>query len=166
MSDRRFSFLFYLPWAILFAAAPVFAYWWWEPTPLTIEYTSPLFSREPVRTRDAAQYAAVSQIAGGSTVYRYIEYCVHKPFSGRIQRAWVGSAIVWPAPDTTTTVSTAVGCTSNSFAVEVPTSSPSRTFSYRQTMHIGVNPIRTDTIEYPPIALRILSPQDVAKGMQ
>ncbi len=77
MSDRRFSFLFYLPWAILFAAAPVFAYWWWEPTPLTIEYTSPLFSREPVRTRDAAQYAAVSQIAGGSTVYRYIEYCVH-----------------------------------------------------------------------------------------
>lgn len=161
MAERRFSFILYLPWAIIAAALPVMVYWQFESMPITIQYTAPYFSSEPARTRDAANSSAVVQAPGGATLYRYVEYCVHRTFVGRIQRAWVGSAIVWPAPDVSTATSDDVGCFARPMAVEVPTSSPTRNFQYVQRMYVQVNKMRTEPIEYPPIPLRILSPEDV-----
>ena len=166
MGERRISVLLYLPWAVLFAALPALLFWSFEETPVELIYTAPHFASKDVSSRAEAADYAVTQIAGGSIVYRYVEYCVRKPVNGTIQRAWVGSAIVWPAPDVSTAVAGEIGCHQRSFAIEVPTSSPSRTFSFVQTMYVSVNQIRTDLVEYPPIPLRILSPQDVAKGMQ
>ena len=160
MLERRFWFMLYLPWAILVSALPVLVYFQFESMPITIQYTAPYFSSEPARTRDAAAASAVMQAPGGVTLYRYVEYCVHRPFVGHIQRAWVGSAIVWPAPDVSTATSDEIGCFARPMAVEVPTSSPTRSFQYVQRMYVHVNKIRTEPIEYPPIPLRILSPED------
>ena len=165
MGERRVSLVLYLPWAILLAALPALLFWTFEETPVELIYTAPHFASKEVSSRAEAADYAVTQIAGGSIVYRYVEYCVRKPANGHVQRAWVGSAIVWTAPDVSTAVAGEVGCHQRSFAIEVPTSSPSRTFEYRQTMFLTVNPVRTDVISYPLISLRILSPQDVAKGV-
>lgn len=161
MNWRTFwSAVLYLPWVLLALFAPVLLYWCFEPTPLRVLFVAPHFSSEPARTRDAAYAAAVAQVRGGVTVYRYVEYCISKPFTARIQRSWVGSAIVWQAPDVSAATSDEVGCFARAFAVEVPTSSPSRSFAFQQRMFVVVNQIRTDPIEYPPIPLRILSPAD------
>lgn len=152
--------LLYLPWIIALGASPLLIHWYTEDTPLSINYAHKYFLSAPATNREEAKNLEVTEVRGGSIVYRYIEYCVSKPFTGHVQRSWQGSAIVWAAPDTVSSKSLKVGCDANSFAIEVPTSSPTRSFDYSQRMYIKVNPIRTDVVEYSLIPLRILSPMD------
>jgi hypothetical protein len=39
----------------------------------------------------------------------------------------------------------------------VPTSSPTRSFEFRQSIDIETNPLRTDRVAYQPIRLKVLA---------
>lgn len=142
-----------VPWAL----ALLLGYWALEPVPLRVTYVAPLFSSQPVDSRASADAYAISEVVGGSTVWRYVEYCVDRPFTGEIRRSWVNPAMVWAAPDLPTALSRTQGCSRRSIAVEVPTSNPTRMFEFVQRLRIQVNPVRTVEIDYPPITLRILA---------
>ena len=157
-TDRALNAVVWFPWVILVLGLPVILWWLFEPNPLTIRYVAPYFVDRPVETRDEAEMHPVFAVAGGQQLYRYIEYCVSRPFTATAKRSWVNSAMVWHAPDVPTQLSRTAGCRSANVVVEVPTSNPSRTFMFVQKMEVDVNPIRRDeVIEYPPIPLTILS---------
>lgn len=149
-----------LPWAILALGLPLVAWWLIEPVPLTVNYVSPMFLSRPALNRADAATVYVSEVNGGSTVFRYVSYCVTRPFDGTTHRSWVGEALVWHAPDLPTVLSRTPGCYEANIATLVPTSSPTRTFSYVQTMTIPINPMRDAVVSYAPIPLTILDPKD------
>ena len=148
----------WMPLALALIVGPLAVWWLVEPAPLALVYVSTKFVDRPVESREEAQKRAVTAVAGGTMVYRYVEFCVRKAFSGTARRAWVNTAMVWPAPDVPTALSREIGCRHTNIAVEVPTSNPTRTFVFVQTMEIEVNPLRTAIIEYSPIQLTILAP--------
>jgi hypothetical protein len=149
-----------IPWLIIACGLPLLIWWMVEPAPITVNYVSPLFLSRPATDRADAATVYVSEVTGGSTVFRYISYCVTKSFEATSHRSWVGEALVWHAPDLPTILSRVPGCFDANIAVSVPTSSPTRTFEYTQTMSIPMNPIRIETISYAPIPLTILDPKD------
>ena len=148
----------YLPWAVIALVAPMLLWWWHEPPPVTIEYVAPAFLSSPVESREAAAQYAVTEVVGGGTLWRYVEYCVREPYNGVNKRAWVSKAIVWQAPDLSTYLSRTVGCHSASLAIEIPSSNPARHFDYSHRLLVEVNPIKTIEIMYAPIPLLILPP--------
>jgi hypothetical protein len=150
------KFWLLMPWLILALGIPTLLWWTFEPVPVTISYVAPAFLSQPALNRDDAERFYVTRAKGGQILYRYIAYCVSKPFTATARRAWVGSALAWPAPDLPTYLSRTPGCYEANIPVELPTSSPTRHFQFVQTMEIPMNPIRTATIEYAPIPLTIL----------
>lgn len=149
-----------IPWIGVIACTPIIAWWYLEPVPLVVTYVAPTFSRSYAYDRTDAEKYAVHDTLGGSTVYRYVEFCISKPFEGVSVREWVGEAIVWPAPLVPTASSAEIGCFKRSVPVLTPSSSPSRNFLYHQTILARTNPLRTDEIHYAPIPIRLLSPAD------
>jgi hypothetical protein len=148
------------PWLIIVLGLPLLAWWTFEPVPVRVEYVAPYFLSRPAVDRKDAEQAAVTSVRGGSTVYRFVEYCVSRTFEATSHRAWVSQALVWAAPNVPTTLSRVPGCFAANLAQVTPTSSPQRTFQFVQTMSIPMNPIRTETIEYAPIPLTILDSKD------
>jgi len=144
------------PWIIIACGFPLIAWWLLEPIPLRVEYVHPFFLSRPATDRADAEQAQVAAVAGGTVVYRFVEYCVSRPFDAESKRAWVTGAFVWPAPVVPTVLSRVPGCFTANLAQETPTSSPTRNFSFTQSMSIPMNPIRTETLEYAPIPLTIL----------
>jgi hypothetical protein len=144
------------PWAILALGIPLVAWWMLEPVPVTVNYVSPLFLSRPATSRSDAATVFVSETKGNTTVFRYIAYCVTRPFEATSRRAWVGEAIVWSAPDLPTMLSRTPGCYEANIAVAVPASSPTRTFNYTQELVVPMSIIRTEVIRYSPIPLTIL----------
>jgi hypothetical protein len=148
------------PWMILACGLPLLVWWMVEPVPLTVNYVSPLFLSREATSRYDAETVFVKETVGGGVLYRYISYCVSRPFEATSHRAWVGKALSWPAPDLPTVLSRVPGCFEANIAVDIPTSSPQRSFFYTQTLSIPLNPIRTAVIEYAPIPLTIMDPKD------
>ncbi|MCU0501534.1 MAG: hypothetical protein MUC51_07165 [Anaerolineae bacterium] len=151
-----------LPWIMLACGLPTLAWWMFEPVPLTVNYVAPCFMERPVSNREEALQSCVTQTRGGGVLYRWAEYCVSRAFEATSHRSWVGRAVVWPAPDLPTIMSRTPGCYSTNFAVEIPTSSPSRSWEFVQRMEIQMagNPLRSPVIEYAPIPLTILDSKD------
>lgn len=145
-----------LPWIVLAVAAPLVIWWSLEPVPVRVVYVAPAFLSQPAKTREEAAQYYVAEARGGGVLWRYVEYCVARPFVGTTHRAWVNKAMVWHAPDVATHLSRAPGCAASSIGVDIPTSSPTRRFEFTQYMTIKTNPIREDRVEYAPIALTIL----------
>jgi hypothetical protein len=54
-----------------------------------------------------------------------------------------------------------LGCYSRSFNIRVPTTSPTRDFTYRVTWVYDLNPLASAEIEMPSIELRVFAPGDV-----
>jgi hypothetical protein len=152
-----------LPWLILTCGAPLIAWWMLEPVPLTINYVAPAFLTHEAKTREEAARYYVSEIEGGGTLFRFVSFCVSRPFNATSHRSWVGKALSWPAPDLPTGLSRTPGCYDASIAVDIPTSSPTRKFAFVQTLEIPMNPIRTATIEFQPLQLTILAPEECKK---
>ena len=50
-----------------------------------------------------------------------------------------------------------VGCFHLNTVVEVPTSNPTRSFEFRQSIDIETNPLREDRVAYEPIRLKVLA---------
>lgn len=148
----------YLPWIAIALGSPMLLWWWHEPSPVSIDYVAPAFLSQPAESREAAAQYYVTEAVGGGTLWRYVEYCVSKPFDGVSKRAWVSRSIVWHAPDLSTYMSRDVGCHGASFAVEVPQSNPARRFDYTHRIVVEVNPIKTVDLEFAPIPLLILPP--------
>lgn len=144
------------PLVLLAVLTPLVAWWLFEPVPVEVRYVAPNFVSEPVDTAEQAEAKRVVAVKGGTVVYRFVEYCVRRPFTGTARRSWVSPALVWHAPDVPTSLSRERGCAAANLSVEAPTSSPSRTFAFVQRMEIPMNPLRTAVIEYPPIPLTIL----------
>jgi hypothetical protein len=149
-----------LPWLVLACGIPLIAWWLLEPTPIEITYVAPSFLSQPVDSREDAAQHYIAEAVGGTVVWRYVEYCVRRPYEGTSRRAWVGEALVWHAPDLPTQFSRAPGCARLSIAVPLPQSSPSRSFNFVQRMEVVMNPLRTEEVIYPPIPLRILDAKD------
>ena len=154
------KFWLFTPWIILALGIPLLGWWMLEPAPLRIEYVHPHFLTRPAMSRDDASTVEVLAVRGNTVIFRYVEYCVTRAFDATSHRAWVGKALVWHAPDLPTMLSRVPGCFAANLAVEVPTSSPTRTFSFVQTMSIPLNPLRTETVAYAPIPLTILDSKD------
>ena len=148
----------WLPMVVALIGGPLVVWWLVEPGPLEVGYVAPHFANEDARTRDEAERHAVLAVRGGTQVYRYIEFCVRRPFTGTARRSWVNDALVWHAPDVPTQLSRIAGCRNASVVVDVPTSNPTRTFYYTHRIELHVNPIRNDVIEFPPIPLTIVAP--------
>ena len=155
-----FRFVLYLPWVLAVPLLALVGYWTLEPVPLTVTYAAPFFARVYAYDRSDAEKYAIQQTLGGNTVYRYVEFCISKPFRGLAERKWVSEAMVWEAPTVATSSSGEIGCFKRSVPVLTPTSNPSRTFHFHQVILAQTNPIRTDVIPYTPIPLRLLSAQD------
>ena len=161
MADHPVGKLWLLtPWPILALGLPTLLWWLLEPMPVRVQYVHPHFLSRPAMDRSDASTVELLAVKGGTTVVRYVEYCVTKPFEGTSHRAGVGKALVWQAPDLPTVLSRTPGCFAANLAVEVPTSSPTRTFSFVQTMSIPLNPLRTEVVSYAPIPLTILDSKD------
>lgn len=152
-----------LPWFIIALGIPLLLWWVFEPTPVEVTYAAPSFLSRPALDRKNAASAFVAEARGGTTLWRYVEYCVTRPFKATSHRSWVGTALVWHAPDLPTTLSRTPGCFAANLATEIPTSSPTRTFQFVQRMEIQLNPLRSAMVEYAPITLTILAPEDCAK---
>jgi hypothetical protein len=148
----------WLPWAVLGVGAPIAAFWLFEPAPIEITYATDHFISVEAQTRAEAIANPVREVVGGSVIYRWVEFCVRRPFNGTSHRAWVNEALVWNAPDLPTQLSRTVGCDARAFPVVVPSSSPARRFDYVHYIEVATNPLRTDHIEYPPLPLTILPP--------
>ena len=154
------SALAYVPVIIAAILLPLTVWWMLEPSPIEVTYVAPHFVDRPVTSRDEAAGHAVFATTGGRELYRYVEYCVRRPFTGTIRRSWVNTAMVWHAPDLPTQLSRNVGCHVSNVVVETPTSSPARSFMFVQKLVIDVNPLRqNEEVEYPPIPLMILPPK-------
>lgn len=157
--EKISRFTLYAFACLCWATIPIALFLVFEPVPLEVKYVSPAFIREPSDSRpDPSQY--VYETAGGVTLYRYLEVCVSRPFSGTAHRSWVYKAFIWHAPDLPTVMSRYPGCRSQSVAVDIPTTTPSRDFQFVQTMDIDVNILRNAKIDFAPIPLRVLSPED------
>lgn len=155
--ERWLKLLAWVPVGIVCVFTPLILWWALEPSPLKIEDVATYFTDRPVESMEEAQKHAVQAISGGSVVYRFVQYCVRRPFQGTAHRSWVNSAMVWHAPDVPTQLSRDEGCRHANIAVEVPTSNPTRSFFFVQKMEIYVNPLRArEIIDYPPIPLTIL----------
>lgn len=152
-----------LPWIILALGAPVLLWWLLEPVPIEIAYVAPSFLSHPAQTREEAVRYYVSEVEGGDVLYRFVSYCVSKPFIATSRRAWIGRAISWSAPDLPTYLSRTPGCFETSVPVEIPSSSPTRRFEFVQVIEIPLNPLRTVKVEFAPIALTILAPAECKK---
>jgi hypothetical protein len=145
-----------LPWFMIACGVPVILWWTFEPSPIRVTYVAPAFLTSPAQSReDAARFYTYE--TNLSVLWRYVEYCVDKPFAeGTSHRSWVGRAIVWHAPDLPTYLARTPGCTAANVAVDIPSSSPARDFRFVQWIEIPLNPIRTATVQFDPIPLRIL----------
>jgi hypothetical protein len=144
------------PWLIIAIGIPTLLWWAFEPVPIEITYVAPHFLSRPAYSREDAGKQYVTEARGGGVLWRYIEYCVRRPFDATSHRAWVSKSLVWSAPDLPTMLSRKPGCDAANIAVDVPLSSPSRTFMFVQRLSITMNPIRDEVIEYAPITLTIL----------
>jgi hypothetical protein len=136
--------------------------WWYffdDRPPIAINYQHPLFSSRPVDTRADAKAFEVTRVAGGSVVYIYREICISKEIPAVVRARWVAHGFVWPTADRAI-MSSDVGCHDQSYAVQTPTSSPSREMQYETEREYRVNPLRSVTVEAPAVPLTILSPAD------
>jgi hypothetical protein len=157
MKERVITGLLVLPWFAVIVGTALTAWWLLEPVPVEVTYAAEHFTNVEARTRAEAIANPVHEVVGGTVVYRWVEFCVNRPFTGTSHRSWVNESMVWNAPDLPTQLSRTVGCDARSFPVLVPTSSPTRTFDYVHHIEVQTNPIRTDIVDYPPLPLTILS---------
>ena len=137
--------------ALLFAC-----YWLFVDTaaPLVINYQHPKFSSVAVATREEAKANEIDEIDGGAVAYLYREFCVNKVIHGELRARWVTSGMVWPVDDRSF-VSSEMGCHQNSFAVNVPTSNPTRKMRYESVRVYHVNPLVEVSVPAPPVTVTV-----------
>lgn len=142
------------PWAFLM----LLCYWYFldNQAPLIINYSHGHFTSQPASNRADAAAKEIHEVLGGSTVWTYREICVQRATPGTLRARWDAAAFSWTVPDVDF-LSSEMGCRSTAYAVDVPTSNPSRAVQYKTSRDYQVNPIRMISVPAPPIPLTILA---------
>ena len=142
------------PWAFLM----LLCYWYFldNQAPLIINYSHGHFTSQPATSQIDAAAKEIHEVLGGSTVWTYREICVVRETPGTLRARWDAAGFSWTVPDVDFLSSTP-GCHSNAYAVNVPTSNPSRAVQYKTAREYQVNPIKTISVPAPPIPLMILA---------
>jgi len=150
----------------LYASLGVSIYWLWfdNKSPLMVEYAHPLFVSRPVQTKVDALAYQISEGNSGQEVWAYREVCMSRTMAGDGRPRWESGSFAWGAP--TRAFQLSAGCHNRSTPVELPTTSPSRNFTYRGEVVFDLNPLTTVRTEYPAITVRVLSPQDAYKRVK
>ena len=143
----------------LYASLAVACYWLFIDVapPLIIEYQHPRFLARPVESKVEAVAAEITEAQSGSVVWAWRETCRTKLISGEGKPIWQSGAFQWGGPQRTVPAGV-VGCRGRATEVDVPTTSPTRNFTYLLTVNFQVNPMTRVDVEYPPIKLRVLAP--------
>ncbi len=143
----------------VYAAALLGAYWAWWPLPPTIEvlYSHPYFCDRPCETREEAQrYQVYSVMSGDDEVWHYREIKVNAQRLGAIRASWQSGSFIWNSPQVAT-LRSPPGIYHRSVAVQPPTSNPTRDFAYQLSFHYELTPMREESIEFPPVRLRVIA---------
>ena len=151
----------WIVWALLVPPYAVFmlaCYWYFFDTesPLVINYSHPLFTSSPARSRDEAKAKEITAVIGGATVWTYRELCVVRDIPGTLRARWDAEAFSWTVADVDFLPSP-IGCHRAAYAVPVPTSNPTRNVLYKTVRDYAVNPLKTISVPAAPIPLTILA---------
>ena len=144
-----------------YATAVVVAYWWLWPLPPTIEvlYSHSHFCSQQCETREEAQkYQIEHVVSGEDVVWHYREIKINAQRVGAIRSSWQSGAFIWNSPQIAT-LGSPPGVYHRSVAVQPPTSNPTRDFAYQLTFHYDLTPMREESIEFPPVRLRVVAKQ-------
>ena len=133
-------------------------YWLFIDTapPLIIEYQHPKFLSRPVESKVEAVAAEIVEAKSGSVVWIWRETCRTRPIPGEGRPIWQSGAFFWGGPQRTVPAGV-VGCRGRATEVDVPTTSPTRNFTYLLTVNFQVNPLTSIDVVYPPVELRVLA---------
>jgi hypothetical protein len=152
-------------WIVLLVLGPAYAavgvvgYWLWWPLPPTLEvvYSHPLFCSQPCETREEAKLYQVAEVRSGTPyVWHYREIRINSQRVGAIRSSWQSGSFIWNSPQVATLGSEA-GIYTRAVAIEPPTSSPTRDFTWRLSFHYDITPMREESIVFPPVKLRVIS---------
>jgi len=146
--------LLFPPWSVFL----LLCYWYFLDTqaPLIINYSHGHFTSQPATSQIDAAAKEIHEALGGSVVWTYREICVVRDLPGTLRARWDAAGFSWTVPDVDFLSST-IGCHNNAYAVNVPTSNPSREVQYKTARDYQVNPIKTISVSAPPIPLTILA---------
>ena len=144
----------------LYAALGVAAYWLFVDVtpPLIVEYQHPRFLSRPVESRSEAVTAEITEAKSGAVVWIWRETCKTRAIGGEGRPVWQSGAFQWGGPQRTLPPGV-VGCRGRATEVDVPTTSPSREFTYLLTVNFQLNPLTSVDVVYPPINVRVLAPE-------
>ena len=144
----------------VYTAAMVALYWLFWPMPPTLEvlYSHPLFCDRPCETREEANAYQIGQVPSGTpNVWHYREIKINAQRVGAIRSSWQSGSFIWNSPQIAT-LGSKPGTYTRSVALEPPTSSPTRDFTWRLSFHYDQTPLRNEDIAFPPVSLRVLAP--------
>lgn len=151
------------PWTV-FAVA---CYWMFldAAPPLRVVYQHDKFiSREVDNREDARKYEIESADSGGF-VWAYREICVDRMLWGSARGSWVAGSFVWQTPERAVTP-LPLGCHAHTFNLRVPTSNPTRDFSYQVEWVFENNPLVTSVVRMDPINLRVYATGEAPTKME
>jgi hypothetical protein len=143
----------------VYVAAAMMGYWLFWPMPPTLEvaYSHPLFCDRPCETREEAKQFQIAEVPSGTPyVWHYREIQINAQRVGAIRSSWQSGAFIWNSPQIAT-LGSEPGHYTRAVAVEPPTSSPTRLFTWRLSFHYDVTPMRTEDIAFQPVQLRVVA---------
>ena len=143
----------------LYASLGIASYWLFIDVapPLVVEYQHPRFLSRPVESRSDAATAEITEAKSGSIVWVWREVCKTRALAGEGRPIWQSGAFQWGGPQRTVPAGV-IGCRGRATEVDVPTTSPSRDFTYLLTVNFQLNPLTSVDVAYPPITVRVLAP--------
>lgn len=146
--------LLFPPWA----AFMVQVFWFVDPaTPMEIVYQHDAFLGRPAFNREDAKKFELHDVDSGQAVWIYREVCMDGSHSGTVQARWIAGAFEWASPERPV-VNDEKFCGARSSNLIAPTSSPTRTFTYKAQFVFEVNPLRTVIVNAPPINVTVHAP--------
>jgi len=141
----------------IYITVAVFGYWEFVDTesPSELSYQHDKFISVPVHDRKSAREFAIEEAAPGQTVYRYIEYTLKNKSPGLLRRTWTCGEFVLQSP-----VRTSIGEVGEHKRSIYHTVPPFITkpvvCRWDQRIEYKLNPVKTVTVEYPPITVRVV----------
>lgn len=120
--------------------------------PSRLIYQHHKFTSVPVETRADAETFEINEAAPGSTVYRYMEWELMEPISGRVYGKWEDGLSYREEKATLRQV----GKFARSIPHTVPPATKRDIFVWSQRIEYKRNPITTVVVEYPKIKLLVV----------
>ena len=151
--------VFLLPPWIAFVVATYWLFFDTAPA-IYVEYEYPQFLKGPARNRLEAAALGVDTVKSFESLYIYREVCVrHQPINGSIKATWEAGSFMWSAPERAIP-EFPLGCTTQSFNLQAPTTNPTRDFVYMSTWEWEQNPLVHLHVTLNSLKIRVLAPTE------